>query len=82
MFSLLIWSVYGIFAGAIAKAIVPGEENFGFFKTIALGITGSYFGGAAHYMLGMNQSIEPAGLFMGIAGAVLALVLYNRVVKS
>ena len=81
MFSLLVWCVYGIFVGAIAKSLVPGEENFGFFKTIALGITGSYCGGAAHYMLGMSQSIEPAGLFMGIAGAVLALVLYNKVVK-
>ena len=82
MFSLLVWCVYGIFVGAIAKSLVPGEENFGFFKTIALGVTGSYFGGATHYLLGMNQSIEPAGLFMGIAGAVLALVLYNKVVKS
>lgn len=78
MFSLLIWCVYGLFTGSIAKAIVPGEENFGFLKTIALGIAGSYMGGAVLYLLGKYESVSPAGLFMGVAGAVLALVLYNK----
>jgi len=30
MFSILIWCVYGIFVGSIAKTLVPGDENFGF----------------------------------------------------
>ena len=80
MFSILIWSVYGIFVGAIAKSIVPGEENFGFIKTVALGICGSYIGGAIHYMLGMNSVWEPSGIFLGIIGGVVALVAYNNVV--
>lgn len=78
MFSILIWCVYGIFVGAIAKAIVPGEENFGFLKTIALGICGSYVGGAAHYMLGQSDVVAPSGIFLGVAGSVLSLVLYNK----
>jgi uncharacterized membrane protein YeaQ/YmgE (transglycosylase-associated protein family) len=78
MFSIIVWSVYGIFVGAIAKSIVPGEENFGFLKTIALGIAGSYIGGAVLYLVGSYDAIEPAGLFMGVAGATLALVLYNK----
>lgn len=78
MFNLLIWCVYGIFVGSIAKSIVPGEENFGFVKTIALGVAGSYLGGALLYMLGEYQSLSPAGIFMGIAGSILALVLYNK----
>lgn len=82
MFSLIIWCVYGIFVGAIAKSLVPGEENFGFIKTVALGVFGSYMGGAIGYLLGFYTAIEPAGLFMGICGAVLALVLYNKLTKS
>jgi uncharacterized membrane protein YeaQ/YmgE (transglycosylase-associated protein family) len=78
MFSILIWCVYGIFVGAIAKSIVPGEENFGFVKTIALGVAGSYLGGAVLYLLGQYQTVSPAGLVMGVAGSVLALVLYNK----
>lgn len=81
MFNLLVWMVYGLFVGAIAKAIVPGEENFGFFKTIALGVAGSYMGGAILYLIGQYDSLSPAGIFMGVAGGVLSLVVYNKLVK-
>ena len=81
MFNLLVWSVYGLFVGSIAKSIVPGEENFGFIKTIALGIAGSYMGGAILYMMGSYNSLTPAGLFMGVAGAVISLIVYNKVIK-
>lgn len=78
MFNLLVWSVYGLFVGSIAKSIVPGEENFGFVKTIALGVAGSYMGGAILYMLGQYSSLSPAGIFMGVAGGIVSLVLYNK----
>ena len=79
MFSILVWAIYGIFVGSIAKSIVPGEENFGFLKTVALGIAGSYCGGATLYMLGSYSSLEPAGIFMGVAGSILVLVIYNKI---
>jgi len=82
MISIITWCVYGIFVGAIAKSIVPGEENFGFVKTIALGVAGSYFGGALLYMLGQYDSVEPAGIFMGVAGSAVALVLYNKLTNE
>jgi uncharacterized membrane protein YeaQ/YmgE (transglycosylase-associated protein family) len=78
MFNLLVWSVYGLFVGSIAKSIVPGEENFVFVKTVALGVAGSYLGGAMLYMLGQYDSLSPAGIFMGIAGAIVSLILYNK----
>jgi len=78
MFSLATWCVYGIFVGSIAKTIVPGEENFGFVKTVALGIAGSYMGGALLYLLGSYNSVEPAGIFMGIAGSTISLILYKK----
>lgn len=82
MFNILIWCVYGIFVGAIAKSIVPGEENFGFIKTVALGVAGSYMGGAVLYLLGSYNTLEPSGIFMGIAGSILTLVLYNKLVNA
>jgi uncharacterized membrane protein YeaQ/YmgE (transglycosylase-associated protein family) len=78
MFNLLVWSVYGLFVGSIAKSIVPGEENFGFVKTVALGVAGSYLGGAILYVLGQYDSLSPAGIFMGIAGAIVSLLVYNK----
>lgn len=78
MFNILVWCVYGLFVGSIAKSIVPGEENFGFVKTVALGVAGSYMGGAILYLLGQYDAVSPAGMVMGVAGGVLALVLYNK----
>ena len=82
MFNLLVWSVYGLFTGAIAKSIVPGEERMGFFQTIALGVAGSYTGGAILYLLGQYESVSPAGIIMGVIGSVVALVVYNKLTKS
>jgi len=82
MFNVLIWSVYGLFVGSIAKSLVPGEENFGFVKTVFLGIAGSYMGGAILYLMGQYESLSPAGIFMGIAGSVLSLVIYNRLTQK
>jgi uncharacterized membrane protein YeaQ/YmgE (transglycosylase-associated protein family) len=82
MISLLTWLVYGLLVGSVAKAVVPGEENFGFFKTVALGVAGSYMGGAVLYLMGQYESLSPSGLFMGIAGGVVSLVLYNKLVAK
>lgn len=82
MFDIIVWCVYGLFVGSIAKSIVPGDENFGFVKTIALGIVGSYAGGSVLYLLGTYSSVSPAGIIMGIAGSVLSLVVYNKLVSK
>lgn len=82
MFNILVWCVYGLFVGSIAKSIVPGEENFGFVKTVALGVAGSYMGGAMLYLLGSYDAVSPAGIVMGVAGSILTLVLYNKLVTK
>ena len=82
MFNILVWCVYGLFVGSIAKSIVPGEENFGFIKTVALGVAGSYMGGAILYLLGSYDAVSPAGIVMGVAGSILTLVLYNKLVTK
>jgi uncharacterized membrane protein YeaQ/YmgE (transglycosylase-associated protein family) len=82
MFNLLVWGVYGLFVGSIAKAIVPGEERMGFFQTIAVGVAGSYMGGSILYLLGNYESVSPSGVVMGIAGGVVSLILYNKLTKN
>ena len=82
MFNILVWCVYGLFVGSIAKSIVPGEERMGFFQTIAIGVAGSYMGGAILYMLGQYDSVSPAGIIMGIAGGVISLIVYNKLTSN
>jgi uncharacterized membrane protein YeaQ/YmgE (transglycosylase-associated protein family) len=82
MTRLLIWAIFGLFTGSIAKAIVPGEENLKFFQTIALGIAGSYMGGAILYMLGEYEAVSPTGLFMSVVGSVVSLIVYKKIVEN
>jgi uncharacterized membrane protein YeaQ/YmgE (transglycosylase-associated protein family) len=82
MSNLLVWCVYGLFVGSIVKTLVPGEENFGFVKTVALGVAGSYTGGAILYLLGSYDAMSPAGIIMGVAGGVVALLLYNKLTEK
>jgi uncharacterized membrane protein YeaQ/YmgE (transglycosylase-associated protein family) len=82
MFNLLIWIVYGLLVGSLAKAIVPVNLRLGFFQTVALGVVGSYMGGAILYILGTYESLSPSGIFMGVAGGVLSLVLYTKIVNK
>jgi len=81
MINIFIWCIYGIFVGSIAKSIVPGEEKMGFFQTVALGVSGSYAGGAISYLLGMENVLSAGGIIMGVGGSVLALLVYNKIVK-
>lgn len=55
----LAWIVLGLIAGAIAKAIYPGDQGGGILGTMILGILGALIGG----WLG-------GALFPGSAGAV------------
>lgn len=82
MFELMVWAVYGLFVGSLAKSLVRTNEHFGFLKTVALGVAGSYMGGAILYLLGSYESVSPAGIAMGVVGSSLALVLYNKVTKT
>lgn len=82
MFELVIWAVYGLFVGSIAKSLVPGDENFGFIKTVILGVVGSYVGGAALYLLGKYEAVSATGIFMGVVGAVVSLMVYNQLSKK
>ena len=54
----------------------------GFFQTIAIGVAGSYAGGAVLYLLGSYSSVSPSGILMGIAGGVLSLIVYNKLTKN
>lgn len=82
MLNILVWCIYGLFVGSIAKNLVPGDENLGLLKTVVLGVIGSYMGGAILYLLGTYDAVSPAGIIMGIAGSVLSLIVYNKLITK
>jgi uncharacterized membrane protein YeaQ/YmgE (transglycosylase-associated protein family) len=78
MFSILIWIVYGLIVGLIAKALHPGDDPVGFLPTVGIGIAGSYVGGLVNWLLGRGEVFSSSGILMGVLGGVIFCYIYRR----
>ena len=78
----ILWSIIiGFFIGLIARAILPGAQDLGFWLTAGLGIAGSFVGGLIGQVLKKPEPgapFHPAGLLLSILGAVLLLFGYTK----
>jgi len=79
----LIWLlVVGLIAGFLARALVPGKDSMSLVGTLLLGVSGSVVGGL---VLGLifggfrDRGFSPAGIIGSVLGAVVVLIVYNRV---
>jgi uncharacterized membrane protein YeaQ/YmgE (transglycosylase-associated protein family) len=80
IWTILGWIVFGLIAGFIARAIVPGKDDIGIVRTIILGILGSVVGGLLWGLVTFSLGgFEPVGWIGSIIGAVIVLVIYNKV---
>ena len=80
---ILGWIVLGLVAGAIAKAIMPGDDPGGILGTIVIGIIGALLGGliASALDVGDLDSFFDIGTWViAIGGALLLLALYRAIV--
>lgn len=74
------WLVLGLVAGFIARAVVPGKDDIGIVRTILVGIVGSVLGGLIFGLLTVGiRGFQPAGWIGSIIGAIIVLVIYNKV---
>lgn len=85
--NLLAWLVLGLIAGAIAKAIYPGNQGGGILGTMILGIIGAFVGGSLFTFLTTGTlALTSAGLSLGgilvaVLGAIVALFIYYAVTR-
>lgn len=76
---ILAWILFGLIAGAIAKAIHPGKDPGGWIVTIIIGILGAFLGGAVGtYLLGWGDvdGFNFRSFVLAVAGAILLLWIY------
>ena len=78
---ILMWILFGLVVGVIAKLLMPGRDPGGFIVTILLGIAGALVGGFVGRALGLYTENEGAGFFMSILGAIVLLTLYRMMVR-
>jgi uncharacterized membrane protein YeaQ/YmgE (transglycosylase-associated protein family) len=80
IWTILGWLVFGLIAGLIARALVPGKDDIGLLMTIVLGVVGSVVGGLIFGLLTVGvRDFQPAGWIGSIIGAIIVLVIYNKV---
>lgn len=80
LWTIIGWLVFGLIAGFIARAVVPGKDDIGLVMTIVLGVVGSVVGGFAFGLSTVGfRGFEPAGWIGSIIGAIIVLVVYNKV---
>ena len=48
--TILSWIVIGFIVGLIARAVMPGRQSLGFWKTTGLGIAGALVGGLISWL--------------------------------
>ncbi|MGR4009638.1 GlsB/YeaQ/YmgE family stress response membrane protein [Leucobacter sp. 1207-22] len=74
--------VLGLIAGAIAKAILPGNQGGGWFATMLLGVVGAMLGGILGSFL-FNASLEEFWSLqtwaLAIGGAIIVLLVWGLV---
>jgi uncharacterized membrane protein YeaQ/YmgE (transglycosylase-associated protein family) len=80
---IIAFIILGLLAGAIAKAILPGDDPGGFIVTAIIGIAGALIGG---FLAGVLFDADPLDEFFDIStwltaivGAIILLVIYRVV---
>ena len=92
MFAIIGWIIFGLIAGLIAKAIMPGKDPGGAIITILLGIAGSIMGGfIGQALFGYGRAVNDSSdlsrpgflmsLVLAVVGAIILLALY-RLIKG
>ncbi|MFJ2619777.1 GlsB/YeaQ/YmgE family stress response membrane protein [Glutamicibacter sp. NPDC087344] len=83
--SILGWIVLGLVAGAIAKAIKPGEQGGGWLATLLLGVVGAVVGGwigSAVFGEGVDKFWSLSTWLLAICGSLIVLVIWGLLTRK
>ena len=81
---IIAFIILGLLAGALAKAILPGDDPGGFIVTALIGVAGALIGG---FLAGVLFDADPMDEFFDIStwltaivGSIILLLIYRMVV--
>jgi uncharacterized membrane protein YeaQ/YmgE (transglycosylase-associated protein family) len=80
---LIAFLILGLLAGAIAKALLPGDDPGGIIVTMIIGVVGALLGG---FLAGLIFDVDPMDEFFDIStwltaivGSIVLLLIYRAV---
>lgn len=78
---IITWIIFGLIAGALAKFIMPGNQNMGWLMTIILGIVGAFVGGWVGTLLNLGtvDSFDLGSMALAVVGALIVLWIFGKV---
>lgn len=81
---IIAFIILGLLAGALAKALLPGDDPGGFIVTALIGVAGALIGG---FLAGVLFDADPMDEFFDIStwltaivGAIILLLIYRMVI--
>jgi uncharacterized membrane protein YeaQ/YmgE (transglycosylase-associated protein family) len=81
---IIAFIILGLLAGAIAKAVLPGDDPGGFVITALIGVAGALIGG---FLAGAIFDADPMDEFFDIStwltaiiGSIILLLIYRAVI--
>ena len=81
---IVLWAVFGLIAGAIARFLMPGKAPGGILLTIILGIVGAVVGGFIGTRLGFGDVDEfnLRSMLLAVGGGVLVLLIFGLATRK
>ena len=81
---IIAFIILGLLAGAIAKALLPGDDPGGFIITALIGIVGAILGGFLAGVLfdadPMDEFFDISSWLTAIVGSIVLLLIYRLIV--
>ena len=74
------WILFGLLAGAVARALTPGKQTIGCIGTLAVGVVGALLGGflgEAIFDTDVDVGWDLKPFLLAVAGAVVLLLGLN-----
>jgi uncharacterized membrane protein YeaQ/YmgE (transglycosylase-associated protein family) len=76
---ILLFLLFGLVVGVLARLIVPGREWGGWAVSILLGVGGSLLGGFFGRIVGLYREAQPADFVMSLLSAIALIGVYHAI---
>lgn len=75
--SLILFLVFGLVVGLVARFVMPGRQSMGLVATMLLGVAGSFVGGmiGSLFFGGNFLDLHTSGLIGSVVGALLVMFI-------